>query len=927
MNLVKSLFLKVLSPVPGISFSLWGCLTIAAFLSGASAAFFDIQATSLFFRDGGSYRLAFDLIVSAFMMPLIGRFVLTARRRKGMGSFGICFVGVCFTAGLIFFAMMPGYGGADLLFITRYALWPMVITAFWSMASRTVPLKIDSLKCVVLFCAQLTGILIAGWGNFLWPVSPLIGLWISLGGMGGFVLLLGIMTYLMPIQAEAFIHRGGGARDAAARRLTDAVAITAYVVWMIKCVADYVFWMSFWSYAAPEKLTDALGVFWGTFGTLGFLMLFFLYRTRYLHTTRGGIGLFLLSVFALSGGAFLGAPMVVLGAYTVFCLTFHLYVQQYLMMLPEILTPGRGVRLRTLRTLVAEPVGFLTGALSLFFLPGIERQSIVLAGLGCVAVFVFGRASILYSQLLLDSFRVRLWRGNTLMIMSSRLSTYVHKELMSADADDTIYFLKILEYAKHPHWQKTLLKALRHESSDVRIFVLQRISRLINVHDFYKTIERTYEKDPDPRVRQEALALMIELAAHEGKTADFVSLLDKRDGNQGALIGFLKAGGDFALLAMDGLQKLIAAKRKSAHLKALEIITRAPLPGLVRLVIPFLKSSDPEIACKALICAGEMRHPALLPDIFKAITDERLSEAALIALNRYGKRAFPPIEKVLHQPQGNALLQKRLILFLSMLKSGEGKQILIRALHSPRLELRRDILKALIDARIVWVQKDKKTVLTRELTRDAARAVFLNEFIRRFLYVFDPDAAEALTSLRHAFIKDIMVVREVILYQLMFFKDDELMHRACRILMRRGAETGEQAAALGLIQDLIPARLYRILSPVLRFEKEEVESSAVTGVPKKELLTALMDLILKPPFLFDDWEKALIFYALRRLGDPMALAAVQVGLKEPGAYVLEAAILTLIRLEPDKQRAHDMLLSVPTSRLVGQALELISQDL
>ena len=76
-----------------------------------------------------------------------------------------------------------------------------------------------------------------------------------------------------------------------------------------------------------------------------------------------------------------------------------------------------------------------------------------------------------------------------------------------------------------------------------------------------------------------------------------------------------------------------------------------------------------------------MRHPQLLPPVFEALDDVRTQEYALIAIDRYGKRAFPPLEKMLHNPDVPRVRQKVLILFLNSLNSGEGKQIHIRALN------------------------------------------------------------------------------------------------------------------------------------------------------------------------------------------------------------------------------------------------------
>ena len=84
MNLINSVIFKLIDSRERLPIKLFFWLFLGAFLSGISLTLFEIYTLSLFFSDGGSYRLAFDLIISAFIMVLTGRIVLMARRRKGM---------------------------------------------------------------------------------------------------------------------------------------------------------------------------------------------------------------------------------------------------------------------------------------------------------------------------------------------------------------------------------------------------------------------------------------------------------------------------------------------------------------------------------------------------------------------------------------------------------------------------------------------------------------------------------------------------------------------------------------------------------------------------------------------------------------------------------------------------------------------------
>lgn len=922
MNLIKSLFLKNKALSKAQTFVL--CVLMAcAFSIGFTFSFLDTFLTAAFFKNGGGHHVSLTYIVIAFCMMAIGSKRLLLDRRHGSGAFLTVSLGFLITLSAVigYFQQIPGT--ADLLFVLKYVFLGLCLTAFWSVSSRFLPLKIDSLKFVTVVCAFLGGIIFTGFVQSIFLFDIKTGL---IAGLGSFIVfngLFGYVIHLLPVPAEAFTHRGGGTVERKGRFLVAVLLWLSFFCTAARVSMDYTFYVTFFSPLFPMRLVDALILFWSGVGTAGFLILLFLYRTRYLYTTLGGMCVFVLSLILTAGGIFGNTKGILFTGYILFYLTFCCYVIGYFRLLPLILIAGQSRRIKTLRMRIFEPTGFLLGGLGLYFYAFPVEQGGLLIGYGIVILILVLLSTEIYSGILFDSFKMRLWRGPLLLIARPRLLKYVltHLRDATADADETIYFLRVLAAARHPRYEQYLIKSLRHSQPAVRLFALDRMNEMLNKHDFCKLIEHVYEKDDSLKVKNKALSILIPLwiTQEQINSSDFNKYTTRPETRIGALAGFLKAGGDYALLAIAGLQKWASSKKEENQMKALEVMSQAPVPGLMWMLSPFLKSRNTPLAKQALLVAGAMGHPAFLTDVFDALKDDILQENALDALKLYGKKAFPPIEKMLLSPQADPLVQKRLILFLGSLKSGEGKQILFRALKTRNQKMRKVILQTLINSDIVWIHTHRKKVLREILADDVARARFLINFMTHCQTAPMPQVTEALESLRRSLERDLARTREVILYQLALLKPDLLLLKAVRILT--GDDKALYPAALSGLQDLLPHRLFSDILEIIAFDSAQFQAENINVLSSNALTSKLTALILTPPFLLDDWSRAMIFYCLRQLNDPAALSAVKVGLKDSSPYVLEAAIWALVRLESNKEQIHELLLDVPTSRLISQSLD------
>ncbi|MGN1063529.1 MAG: hypothetical protein ACI4QM_04335 [Alphaproteobacteria bacterium] len=923
MHSIKSLITKTIN-MPLGDFGILMTLMLTALVKSAVLVLLTAGAVGVYLGYLQMTYMAFMFILSSGVLAIIGYYKLLFERRNGYGSVPLCAVLPLILSGLIWLIQVPQVGSVMILFLFAVAGSFLLNASFWTVAARFVSSRLDSRKFAAVFCADLFGYAVAGWGAFAVAAdaeSALIG---SLLMMTICVALLKILITLNPMPRETFVRKFGGASDAAGKRLIGHLFFYDFLCMAAKSILLFAF-CSVLAYR-PDTVSE-IALMWGLFGSLGVLMVLLLYRTGYLYATLLGVLIFAVSFIIGAAGVIMDSLTVLMAAVILSMLMNHFYVQHFFVVLPRPLAVGRMRRVKWRRLMVVEPMGLLSAGVVLFYLDFTYIRALLLVLSGIVLAVSAVLLVKLYSAILAESFKRRQWREGPLMIASPNLLKYMLDHLKSTDADEVIYFIRILGIAKHPAFQKNLVKLLKHPSEKVRLFALGRIERLYPIGSFYKTVEMVMQKDKSSAVRAQALALLMQCdyaVQGEKGVRKYMRNLNDKQLQDGVLKGLLKIGGNTALLAMDTLQRLAFSPKINDSLRALRLIEQVPLSGLVRLVEPLMKHPDDQVAKQALLTAGAMRHPELLSAVFEALDEFDLQETALVALERYGKQAFPPLEKMLHNPLVPAMRQKTLILFLNRLPSGEGKQILLRAVTADNQKLRKSVIQGLLESGIVWIHKNKKALLTKALNKDVERVHFELDFIENQTQAPTHETEEALLFLRRAIIEDIHDTRELVLLQLQLLKPHPLFIKAVRILL--SDKTDQYEAALGGIQDFLPHRLYQKIKPIALLPIAPKKISEEKIILESTLAETLNNLLLKSPFALPAWIKATVLYCLRRLGAEEGKPAVIAALNDKNPLVLEAAIWALVRLEKDENTLHNILLNLPTSRLAGQSLEQILES-
>lgn len=926
MNFFKKVFITA-SAVPAFNVWFLSLLMVIACLKSIALAWFDISATWLYIEQTQLLSIGFDFIVVSALISLIGYETHILKRRKGYGSVVVISVLLVLITGILWGVEFRWTAFFDVLFISKYLIFAVFNIVFWLIVERFIPLRPNSLKFIFILCADFLGYALAGLGLYFFSFGAYSILYIAFDLFLLFYITLYILSLFVPIAREMFVPKTGAIQDLLEQKLVRCMYLFSFFVMMSRCLMDYAFYAGLMQKFSELGILKQLAFWWGCFGGIAFLFILLLHSTRYFFILWVGTLILVFSVILAAIGVWNGCFAFIYMASLMFMVAFSLYYNDYIKALLCPLNLGCQKSINKKRLVLIEPVGFMFGAILIMHVPFFIYQGYFLFTLGAFLSVVFILSFQFYSALLLKIFRVREWRDGPLMLISFRVINYIKEHIQNTNADDAIYFLRILETSKHSLYLKNLLKALKHPSETVRLFCLNKIERLHNKLRYIKIIESIFQKDDLLSVRRKSLSLLIqiknELNQVNGVT-NYSVYLDHRTLKAGAMMGFLKIGGNHALLAMDGLQKLVVSRRMHDNLLALMIIDETPLPGLVRLLMILLKNTNTTVVSEALLVAGKIKHPECLPIILNSLNDTSLREEALIALKRYGVQAFPLIERILNNPATPSTQQKTLILFLTMLPSSEGKQILLRTLQIGNQKLRKTIIQGMIDTGIFWIHKGKYQLLKMGITKDTERILWLIDFVNKYKQAPVPEASDVFAFLIRAMNEEIDETRESVLYQLLLLNDQPVFVKAVRMLLSKKQTTYD--LALGILQDMLKTDLFKMVRMVALLPVEQKKEVVSPAVSVETAVKDISNLIINPPFALIPWIRTTALYCLRRLGSKEGIPAVLSALNDKNPLVLEAAIWAFVRLEKNQEEIHRVLLRVPTSLLVTQSLEEILEN-
>ncbi len=921
MGLFKKIFVTA-SQMPAFQISLLFFIMFLAIVKSTALTFLDVSAVHFMLTETSRRALGVDLIAVSILLGFVGYKTRLLYRRKGYGSFVLMTMLILTLIAIIGLIEYPFPEIYNILFILKYAFFLLVNAVFWSVCSRFFMLMTTSFKFIFLLISESIGYILGGsliwfgsigaYGLLYYSVALLIVLYAGIY----------VLTQMKPVAKEVFIKPVGEAQDFTEQKMVRTVLMFSFFLMTAFCIMNYIFYTETVLIYQGKEILKRMALWWGLFGLAECVLSLTLLRQRFFYLLSGNMTLTAVTMVLMALGVFYHNYYMVFSAFLVVSVILYMHYLGFVDILLKTLRVSGNHSINLKRVFLIEPTGFMLGGIMVYHLSSLLDLSYVLLILSVVSFCLLISSFYFYANVLLKSMRLREWRSASLVFASQRVFDYIKKELPTVSPDEVIYFLRVLEISQHPIYMKTVLKSLKHTSEKVRFFALDCIRHTSDLSRYQSTVQFIFNTDASVSVRRQALAILIQIAEQKEDTQlldSYAVYLDNPSLRSGAMIGFLTAGGNHALLAMDGLQQMSTSNKTSDKLLALQVMKEAPSSGLIRLLMPLLKNRDMQIAPEAMKIAGLIKHAESLPFILSAIDDIELQENALVALKMFGVQSYPLIERTLHNIETSAFRQKVLILFLTMQDDVESKQVLLRALKIGNQKLRKAIIRGMIDTDVFWTHKSKYSLLKKGIEADFQRIVFFEQFLKKYKHSPLPQAQDAFAFLIRAITEDIEETRQLIFYQLLLLNRSKLFTKAVRILLSENEPV--YPIALGTLQDLLRKDLYKIIEQVTCFSLENQKEVISSSVPVDEAVEDLCQLFLKPSFPLAPWIQANILNCLRKLGHVNGMRAVLVGLKSHNALVMEASVEALCRLEENQENLNKILLTVPTSILVTLNLD------
>ncbi len=922
MGILKKTFLRA-SQMPAFKIALLLFFMGMAFIKTVALVFMDISAVQLYLTQTSHLSIGFDLIFVSVLFSYVGYKSRLLYKHQGYGGFVIVTFLICFLTVLIGLIETHFPAVFDILFVSKYIYFALINAVFWSVITRFIPLKTNSLKFLLILLSEALGYTVGGFCVYFINIGAYGLLYYAMALLLMWYAGLFILVQLKPVSAEQFLIPSGEAQDFTEQKLSRTLLLFSFFTMTGFCLMNYIFYMYTVQQYSGVAILNNMALFWGIFGCIELLISACFIPSRYFYLLSVNMLILIGAIACMALGLTHKNYTIVFSSFLFFITAFHICYNAFIFTLLKILKIKQGHKSINLkRQALIEPVGFMLGGVLVTHIPQFNSQIYILLGLCLLLLILFIQTMQIYGNVILKSLKLREWIGDEIILTAPQTLKYINENLKNDSTDDIIYFLRILEVAKHPAYYKYVLKSLKHQSEAVRLFALQRIQKSDDLERYQSAVQFVFNTDKSANVQAQALTVLIQIADLKEDTAllnTYESFLDDRRLKTGAMIGFLNIGNNYDLLAMDGLQQLIHSQMTADKLSALYVMKQAPRAGLIRQLIPLLKSSDTLIANEALKVAGLMKHPEALPIILNSLDDVPLQENALYALQEFGIKSYPAIEKNIYNSDISDFRKKTLILFLARQTNFESRQILLRALKRGNPKLRKTIIRGMIDSGIFWKHHSKYKFLKDNIEQDTQRIIWLSAFLDKYKNAPTAESQDAFSFLNRAMSEELKIARELIFYQLLLLNNTPMFQKAVRILLENNYEA--YPMALAVIQDILPHKLFKTIHMVTQLPFVRKKDVITLAIKHKEAVQDISDLILKPPFYLPPWIVSCVLYCLRKLNDKNALPAVCECLKSTDLLILESAVLTLNRLESNKQEVNRILLSVPTGMLVKLPLD------
>jgi HEAT repeat protein len=561
---------------------------------------------------------------------------------------------------------------------------------------------------------------------------------------------------------------------------------------------------------------------------------------------------------------------------------------------------------------VSVPIAFgLTGISLLVFsaISGLTLVHIVFFTL--VVTLVWGLAGVWvyreYGVALVQTLSRRALGEVELSLDDSASLLAVEKFLRNGNSGEVRLALDMLEQAEHPSLSAHLMRLVEQERAEVQVEALLRIERL-HLTAALPGVKSMVQSALDPRVKSAALRALCALQEAEA-VEQVVGFLDDSaaEVRLGATVGLLRYGGIDGMLAAGGRVTTWAqSPEPSQRLFSAQVLEAVQARSFYRPLLPLLADENLAVRRAALLAAGQVRHPRLLPLVVNSLGEAATRSAALAALSTSSDLVLPLVEQLLADPSGkDRQTVCRLVNLCGQLRSESSATLLSQYLTHADREIQAHILAALARCRYrvapkgrPQVQQEIEQVLRAQATH-GLRILLTKQELGQ-----EQNEETALAFLHAALDQELIQVRQRLFLLLSFLYAPDAILRAEKQLAQASPST--RALVLETLEVTVASGHKALFLPLVDENKPLLQRIQQLGsllpVTRLSRTERLQEIITDRALWSDDWTCACALYAIGKLNVYLLEEAVEQALLDPAPWVREMAAWAMPKLSPRKLR-------------------------
>lgn len=446
---------------------------------------------------------------------------------------------------------------------------------------------------------------------------------------------------------------------------------------------------------------------------------------------------------------------------------------------------------------LAEPLGMAAASILIYYsirrlpLPDLDMATFVIM---LLAVAMSGLVFLTFRRYI-STFRQAL-ASRTLVTraidsFNSFSQAIIREKLESHIPEEVMYAHKICAEANTHFFEMDPGRLLRHESAEVRLYALQQMTVDTPFSDTDILIYLSV-KDPSLPVRQAAIEHLG--ARYKDSFADeYNALLEHKDLKlrEAALRGLMESGNpEIIMIAGQKLNELIASPEAELNMVGASIIGDIRLQTHYKYLHKFFTHLNIAVRKAAIVAAGKLAHPQLLPELFGMIGQKAVTEELTQAIAQYRHVAITYLlehkDVIAQHPAAVLRLSRR---FEDKVAAGIIGTHLLPIAENALLD---DCLQALYEMRVDKVETDKGVM---EL-----KLVNTGSFLYTCLYYIDIMEADAVV-LKEALQAEVKNVKRRLLLLLSLMYERKEFNKIIAVYDQGGNNKDRLSAMLGGILD------------------------------------------------------------------------------------------------------------------------------